>query len=88
VCEAMPAEAQTRFPGIAFVQVNDGRAALAELAAAFYGDPDAGSRPGRRPQARRPRVTGSDLHPAGATLWLRRNRLRGSHFCLSSASRP
>jgi UDP-N-acetylmuramoyl-L-alanyl-D-glutamate--2,6-diaminopimelate ligase len=39
VCEAMPAEAQTRFPGIAFVQVNDGRAALAELAAAFYGDP-------------------------------------------------
>ena len=39
VCEAMPVEAHTRFPGIAFAQVHDARAALAELSAAFYGDP-------------------------------------------------
>ncbi|WP_456425874.1 UDP-N-acetylmuramoyl-L-alanyl-D-glutamate--2,6-diaminopimelate ligase [Rhodocaloribacter sp.] len=39
VCEAMPEEVRTRFPGIAFVRVNDSRAALAELAAAFYDDP-------------------------------------------------
>ncbi|MEZ4699771.1 MAG: UDP-N-acetylmuramoyl-L-alanyl-D-glutamate--2,6-diaminopimelate ligase [Rhodothermales bacterium] len=39
VCEAMPEEARERFPGIAFVQVRDARAALAELAACFYGDP-------------------------------------------------
>src|SRR5690606_17124899 len=38
-CEAMPAEARERFPGIAFARVKDGRAALAELGAAFYGDP-------------------------------------------------
>jgi len=39
VCEAMPEGAPHRFPGVAFAQVQDGRAALAELAAAFYGDP-------------------------------------------------
>ncbi len=39
VCEVMPVEASRRFPGIAFVHVRDARAALAELAAAFYGDP-------------------------------------------------
>ncbi len=39
VCEAMPAEAPMRFPGIAFVQVSQARTALAELAAAFYRDP-------------------------------------------------
>lgn len=39
VCEAMPAEVRLRFPGIALVHVTDSRAALAELAAAFYGDP-------------------------------------------------
>ncbi len=39
VCEAMPEEARVRFPGIAFVHVENTRAALAELAAAFYGDP-------------------------------------------------
>lgn len=39
VCEAMPAEAQTRFPGIAFAQVTNTRAALAEMAATFYGEP-------------------------------------------------
>ena len=39
VCEAMPERVRERFPGIAFVQVGDARAALAELAACFYGDP-------------------------------------------------
>ncbi|MEX1055955.1 MAG: Mur ligase family protein, partial [Rhodothermales bacterium] len=38
-CEAMPADREARFPGIAFVRVKNSRAALAELAAAFYGDP-------------------------------------------------
>lgn len=42
VCEAVPADADEVFPGIAFAQVADTRAALAELAAAFYGDPSAG----------------------------------------------
>ena len=39
VCETMPAEVQQRFPGVVFVQVNNARTALAEMAAAFYGDP-------------------------------------------------
>lgn len=39
VCEVMPVEVLRRFPGIAFIAVRDSRAALAELAAAFYGDP-------------------------------------------------
>ena len=39
VCEAVPDEAPRRFPGTAFIHVRDSRAALAELAAAFYGDP-------------------------------------------------
>ena len=39
VCEAVPADAKARFPGTAFAQVANARAALAELAAAFYGDP-------------------------------------------------
>lgn len=39
VCEVMPVEAEQRFPGVAFAQVHDARAALAELAAAFYGEP-------------------------------------------------
>jgi UDP-N-acetylmuramoyl-L-alanyl-D-glutamate--2,6-diaminopimelate ligase len=39
VCEAMPEGAHERFPGIAFAQVSDARAALAELARCFYDDP-------------------------------------------------
>lgn len=39
VCEAMPANRAVRFPGIVFVRVTDGRAALAELSAALYKDP-------------------------------------------------
>ena len=39
VCEVMPEEALTRFPGIAFIRVNNARAALAELAAHYYGYP-------------------------------------------------
>ena len=39
VCEAMPEDHESRFPGVAFVHVHDGRAAAAELAAAFYDDP-------------------------------------------------
>ena len=39
VCEAVPEEASTRFPGTAFVRVSDSRKALAEGAAAYYGDP-------------------------------------------------
>ena len=39
VCEAVPDEAASRFPGTAFLRVTDSRLALAEGAAAFYGDP-------------------------------------------------
>ena len=39
VCEAMPEDADTRFPGIAFAHVANTRAALAEAAALVYGDP-------------------------------------------------
>ena len=39
VCEAVPAEVRRRHAGTAFVHVANTRAALAELAAAFYGDP-------------------------------------------------
>ena len=39
VCEAVPGDVAKRFPGIALAQVANTRAALAELAAAFYGDP-------------------------------------------------
>lgn len=39
VCEVIPEGVLRHAPGVAFVQVQDGRAALAELAAAFYGDP-------------------------------------------------
>jgi UDP-N-acetylmuramoyl-L-alanyl-D-glutamate--2,6-diaminopimelate ligase len=39
VCEALPDAARERFPGTVFVQVSDTRAALAEMAAARYGDP-------------------------------------------------
>lgn len=39
LCEAVPEAAAERFPGTCFVQVGDARAALAEGAAAFYGDP-------------------------------------------------
>ena len=39
VCEAVPAEAQTRFPDTVFVRVSDSRTACAEAAAAYYGDP-------------------------------------------------
>lgn len=39
VCEAVPAEALASFPGTAFVHVTNTRKALAELAAASYGDP-------------------------------------------------
>ena len=39
LCEAVPTGAHTRFPGIRFVRTADTRAALAELAAAFYDDP-------------------------------------------------
>ena len=39
VCEVMPEEASTRFPGIAFIRVHNARAALAELAANHYGYP-------------------------------------------------
>ena len=39
VCEAIPADASTRFPGIAFIRVIDARAALAEMAALFYDNP-------------------------------------------------
>ena len=41
VCEVMPGEASARFPGIAFAQVCDARAALAALAAVFHDDPAA-----------------------------------------------
>ena len=36
VCEVMPEEALTRFPGVAFLRVNNARAALSELAAQHY----------------------------------------------------
>jgi len=39
VCEAVPADAATRYPGTAFARVRDGRAVIALLAAAFYGFP-------------------------------------------------
>ena len=39
VCEAVPEEAQERFPGVAFIRVNNARAALAEIAADYYGYP-------------------------------------------------
>lgn len=39
VCEAIPADAFTRFPGIAFIRVINARAALAEVAALYYDDP-------------------------------------------------
>lgn len=39
VCEVMPEHARERFSGITFVRVSNARAALAELGAAFYGDP-------------------------------------------------
>lgn len=39
VCEVMPVGVSRRFPGVSFARVTNGRAALAELAAAFYGDP-------------------------------------------------
>lgn len=39
VCEAIPADAFTRFPGIAFIRVIDARAALAEVAAVYYNEP-------------------------------------------------
>ena len=39
VCEAVPKQAHERFPGAVFARVTDTRAALAEMAAARYGDP-------------------------------------------------
>lgn len=44
VCEAVPEEASTRFPGTVFVRVADSRKALAEGAAAYYSDPSAALR--------------------------------------------
>ena len=39
VCEALPARARERFPGVVFARVANTRTALAEGAAALYGDP-------------------------------------------------
>ncbi len=39
VCEAVPADRDDRYAGIAFVHVEDSRAALAELASVFYDHP-------------------------------------------------
>lgn len=39
VCERIPEEAATRYPEVLFAKVRDGRTALAELAADFYGHP-------------------------------------------------
>jgi len=39
VCEAVPERARERFPGVVFARVADSRTALAEAAAALYGDP-------------------------------------------------
>jgi UDP-N-acetylmuramoyl-L-alanyl-D-glutamate--2,6-diaminopimelate ligase len=39
VCEELPERATTRYPGVVFARVTDGRMALAELAAAYYGHP-------------------------------------------------
>jgi UDP-N-acetylmuramoyl-L-alanyl-D-glutamate--2,6-diaminopimelate ligase len=39
VCEAVPEDARLRHQGTVFARVSDTRAALAEIAAAFYGDP-------------------------------------------------
>lgn len=39
VCEAVPGNAEERFPGTAFIEVTDSRAALAEAASLFFRDP-------------------------------------------------
>jgi len=39
VCEAVPEDARERYPGTVFARVTDTRIALAEAAAALYGDP-------------------------------------------------
>jgi len=39
VCETLPDERLERHPGVAFIRVTDARAAMAEAAAAYYGDP-------------------------------------------------
>jgi UDP-N-acetylmuramoyl-L-alanyl-D-glutamate--2,6-diaminopimelate ligase len=39
VCEAVPGAVRERFPGAVFARVSDTRVALAEMAAALYGDP-------------------------------------------------
>ena len=39
VCEDVPEAARERFPGAAFATVSDSRVAVAEMAAALYGDP-------------------------------------------------
>jgi UDP-N-acetylmuramoyl-L-alanyl-D-glutamate--2,6-diaminopimelate ligase len=39
VCEAVPEAVRERFPGTVFATVSDTRVALAEMAAALYGDP-------------------------------------------------
>ncbi len=39
VCETMPEGGAEQFPGTVFVRVSDARVALAEMAAALYGDP-------------------------------------------------
>jgi len=39
VCEAIPGAVRERFPGTVFAHVSDTRTALAEMAAALYGDP-------------------------------------------------
>ena len=39
VCERIPDNAATRYPDVLFAKVKDGRTALAELAADFYGHP-------------------------------------------------
>ena len=39
LCEAVPDQSRTRYPSTLFAQTPDSRAALAELAGVFYGDP-------------------------------------------------
>jgi len=39
VCETVPEQADERYPEVVFAEVTDGRTAVAELAAAFYGHP-------------------------------------------------
>jgi len=39
LCEAVPEHARTRFPSTLFARTADSRAALAEVASTFYGDP-------------------------------------------------